>query len=225
MQHVSLRIGAVLLSVICAAGTSACSKQGGKKKQSSAALWVDEPAEGQRDGDVITIDGLGVRFEVPDTLYVFRNCDEASHSPEGESGWVPVIRCRSTGGGGGGDELGEEGGGDEEIALTIYATHLTRPLDERTVTWFENQFKQAGLDVDEISYQHDFQKKSGIYAKLQVMNSEGLPEREITRFMFPSKDIVFIAEMQVPFGETRSIQPDWKYILWNFDVAEPAPKK
>ena len=62
---------------------------------------------------------------------------------------------------------------------------------------------------------------SGIYAKLHVVEQgETAPTREIIRFMFPRKDVVFIAQMEYPFGETRSIDQDWKYILWNFEFEE-----
>jgi hypothetical protein len=217
----------ILLGTVCGLSVSACNK-GGRDK-STASQWIDHPSSGSKAGSTITFAPLGVKFEIPETLYVYRNCGEASHSPEGDHGWVPVITCRSTnadafGGGEGEDEDpfaaedAEEASGVEEIALTFYVTHKTRPLDERSVTWFESQFKQAGIGVDEISYQHDFQKKSGIYAKLHVSeNGEPTPHTEIVQFMFPHNDVVFIARMEYPFGEKRSVEQDWKYILWNFD--------
>lgn len=204
------------------------------KGKSSLAAWVDDPTTGKTQGNVITIPELELKFEIPDTLYVYKQCGEASHAAEGE-GWVPVITCSSTGaqatfGKSEGedeeedpfaDDEAEELSGVEDLAITFYVTHKTRPLDERAVTWFENSYKQAGLAVDEISYQHDFQKKSGIYAKLHVVEQgESAPTREIVRFMFPRKDVVFIAQMEYPFGETRSIDQDWKYILWNFEFQE-----
>lgn len=220
----------VTVGALCATTMAACNKTGGGKK-SPAAHWVDEPSSGTKDGTKITIPNLGVAFQVPDTLYVYRDCGEASHTPEGAQGWIPVITCRTTSGefGGFGDDEAEEdpfaeedyaeATGAEAIDLTVFVTHKTRPLDERSVAWFENQYKQAGLDVDEISYQHDYQKKSGIYAKLHIPDQEtGTPTREIIQFMFPRDDVVFIARMEYPFGESRSVEADWKYILWNFEI-------
>lgn len=225
--------GLVSRGLVCAlllASAASCKKKG--RDQSDAAAWIDNPTAGKKDGSVITIPTLGVKFEIPDTLYVFKSCGEASHTPEGDHGWVPVVTCRSTSGDafGGGDEDGgdefadddaEEATGVEEIAVTFYVTRKTRPLDERAVSWFENQFKQAGMGVDEITYQHEFQKKSGIYAKLHVLDGDGgAPQREIVQFMFPRQDVVFIARMEYPFGEKRSVDQDWKYILWNFEFLQ-----
>mgnify|MGYP006921739875 CR=1 FL=1 len=38
----------------------------------------------------------------------------------------------------------------------------------------------------------------------------GEPTREIVQFMFPREDVVFIARMEYPFGETRSVDADWQ---------------
>lgn len=230
------RVGTFLLAAACAMGAVSC--KGGGRKKSDAARWVDKPSQGAKKGNVITFEDLGVKFEIPDTLYVFKSCGEASHSPEGENKWVPILTCQTSGdhsgdvfAGGGGDDDDEfsdfDSGGDEEefasgtesLALTFYATHKTRPIDERAVSWFENNYKQAGLEVADLSYQHDYQKKAGIFAKLQVLNpSNNLPSREIIQFMFPRRDVVFIARTEYPFGDTRSVMQDWKYILWNFDI-------
>lgn len=194
-------------------------------------MWLDSPTSGSRSGEVIKIPDLGVQFEVPDTLYVFKSCSEAAHSPASGTGWIPIVTCRSTSGDAfDGGEAGEEdpfaaeereaASGAEAIEMTIYVTEKTRPLDERAVTWFENQYKQAGLGVEEVAYQSDYQKKAGIYAKLQIMNGN-TPTREIVRFMFPLKDVVFIAETEYPFGDSRAIEKDWMYILWNFDWLQP----
>lgn len=195
---------------------------GREGKPSKMAKWLENPTNAKKlpDGKWYWED-LGVTFEVPDTLYVFKECTELSHSPEGDSGWIPVMECHTVDTGGGDeDEFAAEPGAEvEPIALKIYATKKTRPLDERTVTWFENQYKQAGFRVDEISYQHSFQNKPGIYAKLHVMDtSTDTPTREILQFMFPKQDIVFIARTEYPFGDTRAIEADWKYILWNFET-------
>ncbi len=223
------RFGVVMVGALCAFPLTAC-KKGGGRGGSPMARWVDNPTPGTKEGNVITIPNLGVKFEIPETLYVYRECGEASHSPEGAEKWIPVITCRSVSGGFSGfgeqeaeedpfaDEEVAESEGAEPIEITFYVTKKTRPLDERAVSWFENQYKQAGLSVDEISYQHDFQKKEGIYAKLHVLDSETqTPSREIVQFLFPREDVVFIARMEYPFGESRSVDNDWRYILWNFD--------
>lgn len=197
--------------------------KGEKKNKTSAEAWLASPTSAQKSGSSINFPDLGVKFEVPETLYVFKNCGEASHSPN-ENKWVPVLACSSEGSVADGDEdpfaedeWAEDGA--EPIDVTFYVTERGRTLDERAVTWFKSQYTQAGLDVDELSYQGDFQKKSGIYAKLHVMdNSTGTPTREIIQFMFPSNGVVFIARMEYPFGETRSVDQDWKYLLWNFEV-------
>lgn len=230
----STRVCAIAISALCAVSLASCKR--GDRKKSGAAEWLEHPTAGKTEGRKITFEQLGVKFETPDTLYVYKKCGEASHAPEGEHGWVPIVVCHSVGdgevfGGGGEDGEEEEGGGDvfggsdedlgadpgvEDINITFYVTKKSRPLDERAVQWFESQYKQAGLSVDEISFQHDFQKKSGIYAKLHVTDGS-TPTREIIQFMFPRNDVVFIARMEYPFGDKRSIEQDWKYILWNFD--------
>ncbi|MBC8070044.1 MAG: hypothetical protein IAG13_17025 [Deltaproteobacteria bacterium] len=234
MPHVTAsRACAFALSALCAISVASCKKERG---QSSAAEWIENPTSGTKSGETITFASLGVKFAKPDTLYVYKQCGEASHAPEGDHGWVPIITCNSTGddafGGGEGEAAADEEGEDpfasedieeatgvEDINVTFYVTKKTRPLDERAVQWFESQFKQAGLSVDEISFQHDFQKKSGIYAKLHVTDGS-TPTREIVQFMFPRNDVVFIARMEYPFGDKRSIEQDWKYLLWNFEWVE-----
>jgi len=231
-----VRTISVATALMCALPLAGC--RNGKRGKSSLAGWIEDPKPGTTQGNVITIPDLELKFEIPDTLYVYKTCGEASHTPEGEHKWVPVITCRTgsqTAVFGSkeeeeedpfANEEAEEESGVETLDITFYVTHKTRPLDERAVTWFENQFKQAGLTVDEISYQHDFQKKAGIFAKLQVIEQgEATPSREIIQFMFPHKDVVFIARMEYPFGETRSIDQDWKYILWNFDFVDPGAEE
>ena len=224
------RIGVIALGVASAMSAAACNKEGGGK--SPAAAWVDSPTPGSKAENKIQFSQLGVSFEIPDTLYVFKNCGEASHSPEGSQKWVPVITCRSGAADiDPADALEEDGSWEDDtydefdesqaepIDLTFYVTHKSRPLDERAVTWFESQYKQAGLDVSEISYQGDYNKKKGIYAKLHVMDDDtGAPKREIVQFMFPENGVVFIAKMEYPYGESRSVDQDWQYILWNFDL-------
>jgi hypothetical protein len=232
-----IRTVAIATSVLLLLPVAGCRKN--SRGKSSLAQWIEEPTSGTTQGSTIRIPDLEVKFEIPDTLYVYKTCGEASHAADGETNWVPVITCRTGASqeafsSGKGDEEeedpfaddeAEELSGVEDLDITFYVTNKTRPLDERAVTWFENNYKQAGLSVDEISYQHDFQKKAGIYAKLHVIEQgETAPTREIVQFMFPRKDVVFIARMEYPFGETRSIDQDWKYILWNFEFEEGGEK-
>jgi hypothetical protein len=219
----SSRLGVIALGVLCALPLAGCGKNG-KRGQSGLADWVDSPTKGSKDGNFIKVPGLGVKMELPETLYVFKNCGEASHTPDGiNREWIPVIVCNSSDddvfGEGEADEFAEDEAaesGAEPIELTFYVTKKTRPIDERAVTWFEGQFKQAGLSVSDVSYQHEYHKKAGIYAKLHVTDG-GEPEREIIQFMFPREDVVFIARMEYPFGETRSVDADWQALLWYFD--------
>jgi hypothetical protein len=231
----SSRIAVLALGALCALPLASCDKKG-SRGQSELANWIDSPTKGTKDGSVIKIPGLGVKLELPETLYVFKNCGEASHTPDGfNRDWIPVMVCNSSGeetfSGGEGEEgddpFAEEEAADdsgaEAVDLTFYVTKKTRPIDERAVTWFEGQFKQAGLSVSDISYQHEYHKKAGIYAKLHVVDgSSGEPEREIIQFMFPREDVVFIARMEYPFGETRSVDADWQALLWYFDFTATA---
>ena len=227
----SSRIAALALCALCALPLAGC-KNKGSRGQSEMSKWIDEPTKGTKDGNVVKIPGLGVTFERPETLYVFKSCGEASHTTSSmHPEWIPVVTCNSSDEDVFGGGEGEEGddpfadddaaeSGAEPIELTFYVTKKTRPIDERAVTWFEGQFKQAGLEVADISYQHEYHKKAGIYAKLHVLDG-GEPTREIVQFMFPREDVVFIAEMEYPFGETRSVDADWQAILWYFDFAAP----
>ncbi|MEM6289961.1 MAG: hypothetical protein AAGA54_01810 [Myxococcota bacterium] len=223
------RLGVFVVAGACLLGANAC-KNGTTKGSSEAAAWIDSPTSGSKSGSVLKFAQLGVEFEVPDTLYVFRDCGEASHTPDSSTKWIPIVTCRS--GSSGDFEFGdadeeedpfaeeeyEDESGAEAIDMTFYVTKKTRPLDERSVTWFENKYKQAGLDVDEIAYQSDYQKKAGIYTKLHIVDdATGNPTREIIQFMFPREDVVFVARMEYPFGDTRSVDKDWQYILWNFN--------
>lgn len=217
------------MAAACLLAVPSC-KNKGDRGASAAAAWVDSPSTGSKSGKKLSFSQLGVEFETPDTLYVFKNCGEASHSPDSTTKWIPIVTCRS--GSAGDFEFGEDeeeedpfaeeeiedASGAEAIDLTFFVTKKTRPIDERSVTWFKNKYKQAGLTVDEIAYQSDYQKKAGIYTRLHVMDSStNTPTREIVQFMFPRNDVVFIARMEYPFGDTRSIDKDWQYILWNFN--------
>ncbi|MGH1341951.1 MAG: hypothetical protein ACRBN8_10395 [Nannocystales bacterium] len=222
------RLG-VCLAAACLLAVPSC-KNSGERGASEAAAWVDSPTSGAKSGTMLKFNQLGVEFEVPDTLYVFRNCGESAHTKDDATNWIPIVSCSS--GASGDFEFGdaeeeedpfaeeeyEDASGAEEIDITFFVTKKTRPIDERSVTWFKNKYKQAGLSVDEIAYQSDYQKKAGIYTRLHVMDtSTNTPTREIIQFMFPRKDVVFIARMEYPFGDSRSMDKDWQYILWNFN--------
>ena len=221
------RLG-ICLAAVCLAAVPACKKGG--KGTTPAEAWVDDPSAGSKSGRTISFSQLGVEFEIPDTLYVFRDCGEAAHSPDSSTKWIPVVTCRTESGGDFdfgdaedeedpfAEEEYEDQSGAESLELTIFVTDKTRPIDERSVTWFKNKYKQAGLSVDEIAYQSDYQKKAGIFTRLHVMDdATNTPTREIQQFMFPRDNVVFIARMEYPFGETRSVNKDWEYILWNFE--------
>lgn len=222
------KIGRLVLAAALAVVGAGC-KGNGKGGKSEAAAWIESPSSATKNGEKLVFSQLGVQFERPTTLYVFKNCGEASHSMDGALQWVPVVTCTSSSADAFGsdeeeadpfaeEEAAEEGA--EPIDLTFYVTNKTRPLDERAVSWFENQYKQQGLDVDEISFQHDYNKKQGLFFKLHVVDaSTNTPTREIIQFMFPRDDVVFIARMEYPFGESRSVDADWNRLLWNFDWA------
>lgn len=221
-------LGVLLLGTAFLIGSGGCNKTGSRGK-SAAAKWIDDPSAATAKEGGWSFDALGVKFETPETLYVYRDCGEASHTPDSMTKWIPIVTCVSTAPrvadfGDGEDVVdefaedeAEEASGVENVDLTFFVTHRTRPLDERSVTWFRNKYKQSGLRVDKISYQNDYQNgKNGIYAKLHVVDDEGNPTREITQFMFSKGDVVFIARTEYPFGDSRPIEKDWEYLLWNF---------
>lgn len=205
-----------LLALSVLATATACEREG---RGSTARRWLENPESGAVDGAFIRVPGIDVEFEIPDTLYVFKNCGELPHQPDEGSKWIPVLECRSVDlDSDSGDEFAAENEGRESIALTFYAAKKTRPIDERSVAWFTNLYRQEGLEVDDIWFNGDYQRKPGIFAKLQVLEEDGgRPERVIEQFMFPKDDVVIIARMEYPFGETRSVSQDWNYILWNFN--------
>src|SRR5688572_15667925 len=134
----SIRYSMALIagSTISLAAMTGC-KNGASRGQSDLARWVDSPTAGATSGTTIQIPDLGVKFEIPDTLYVYKACSEAVHSPEGAQKWIPVVRCKSSKSGVfDSDSEESESSGDgaaEPIDLTIYVTHKSRPLDERAV--------------------------------------------------------------------------------------------
>ena len=219
-KSVSRLSGLVVLAA--ALGMSGCGKEGGggsSKKGSERLKWVKNPTTGSQDGKVIKIPGLKVSFEQPEVLYVYKECSEAAHSDKTDEGWVPVITCTSTYGG---DELDEE---RSDVALTIYAGEKKTIINERGVAILKQQYVQEGYEVDEIIYIEDYQGKRGrrgIQSILHVMDADNkYPEREIQRFRFPVGDMVFVAQVDYPYGDDRSgIESDWQRILWNFQLDE-----
>ncbi|PRQ03528.1 hypothetical protein ENSA5_15580 [Enhygromyxa salina] len=229
----------ILLSALMAtAGLSltACEKGGGSKKKSERLRWVNKPTTGttEDDGKIIKIPGIAIDFYTPDVLYVYKDCVEAAHSPEGpDAKWVPVIRCSSSAGGDEdesdyddweeGDD--EDDYGDDRV-LTIYVTDKSDMIiNERATASYKLQYEQAGFEVESLNYFDEYLAKPGrrgIEVVAHTVDSDsGYPDREIRRFMFPKGDVVFIAHVDYPFGQDRSgINSDWERILWNFQFAE-----
>jgi len=215
------------LALAVAAGSVVASGCGGsgarrKGKQSEARKWIDNPSSGKKDGNFIKIPQIGLEFEIPDTLYVFKNCEETGHSKgelESNKGWVTVASCSSTGTTASDEDLGASSSSDSEmIALTFYLAPKERPVDERAVAFYRNEYQEAGLSIEDLSFNDDYFDKTGIYAKLQVMDDSGNAVREIQQFMFPYGDVLYVARMEYPYGDTRAIQQDWKAIMPYFRV-------
>ncbi len=215
---------------------SACKKNGGKKGKSTRLRWVEKPTSGTaaEEGKVVSIPGLGIMFHTPDVLYVYKDCGEAGHSPDGpEKSWVPVINCSSPFA----DSDDEEDWESEEeeddssagAEMTIFvASKENMLINERAVTSYTTQYREAGFEVDEIQYFDEYLSKPnrrGIEILVHTLDSEtGYPEREIRRFMFPVGDVIFIAHIDYPYGDDRSgINSDWERILWNFQLDEDGP--
>lgn len=216
------------LALAVAAGSLTAAGCGGsssrrKGKQSAARQWIDNPTSGKKEGNTIKIPQIGLEFEIPDTLYVFKNCEETGHSKgelESNPGWVTVASCSSGGAVSSSDEdLGASASSDSEaIALTFYLAPKERPVDERAVAYYRNQYQEAGLSIEDLSFNDGYFDKTGIYAKLQVTDESGNATREIQQFMFPYGDVLYIARTEYPYGDTRAIQQDWKAIMPYFRV-------
>ncbi len=218
----SLFTFATLFALTGAVGLSGCKKDGSgsSRKASDRLKWVKSPTSGKTSGSVVKIPGLQITFEKPDVLYVYKECAEASHSPHGEYGWIPVIECTSSGG-----ETDEYAEDSVDSTLRIYAGEKDLIINERGVAILKAEYEQQGVRVDSIMYIEDYQGKPGrrgIESKVHLMDSEGkYPETEIQRFRFPVGDIVFVAEVSYPYGDDRSgIANDWQRILWNFQLDE-----
>lgn len=218
------------LALAVAAGSVVASGCGGsgarrKGKQSEARQWIDDPSSGKKEGNIIKIPQIGLEFEIPDTLYVFKNCEETGHSKgelESNKEWVTVVSCSSGGAVSSSDEdLGASApsGESEPIALTFYLAPKERPVDERAVAFYRNQYQEQGLSIEDLSFNDGYFDKTGIYAKLQVVDESGNATREIQQFMFPYGDVMYIARMEYPFGDTRAIAQDWKAIMPYFRVS------
>jgi hypothetical protein len=213
------------LSLVATAGLAAqgCGDKGGYRggKKSKARQWLDEPSGGEKTGNKIIFSQLDLTFEIPDTLYVFKNCDEASATrPRARrSGSRSSLRLAG-GAAADPDGVGEPAADSDAIALTFYLAPKGRPIDERAVAYYTNEYKEAGLKVEELAFNDDYFYKTGIYAKLQVMDESGTNAvREIQQFMWPVRDVVFVARMEYPYGDTRAIAQDWKAIMPYFKTA------
>ena len=211
----------VLALATAAMASAGCGDKGGYRggSKSPALKWLESPKSGSQEGNFLKIPSLGAQLELPETRYVFKECTEPSHSPEGPNKWVPVFRCASEGYSGGGDELAEDSG--DAVAMTFYLARKERPIDERSVAYWENELRGKGYVINEIAYNDSYHDKRGIYFKYQSVDENNTPVREIIEFMFPYQDVVFIAHMDYPFGDTRSVNTDWSAIMWYFNFTMP----
>jgi hypothetical protein len=238
------KLTSILLSAIVAtAGFSltACKKDGGGSgKKSERLRWVNRPTSGTAEdgGKLIKIPDLAVDFYVPDVLYVYKDCKEASHTPEGpDKEWIPIVRCQSVEAGGGESESEdewdseetEEGDTDVSRVLTIYVAEKGDTLiSERSTASHQLEYEQAGFVVDSLNYFDEYLAKPGrrgieVIAHT-VDKSTGYPLREIRRFTFPKDDVIFIVHVDYEYGADRSgINSDWERIVWSFQFQEDGP--
>lgn len=232
------KLTSILLSAFVAtAGLSltACKKDGGAGKKSDRLRWVNRPTSGTAEdgGKLIKIPGLAVDFYVPDVLYVYKDCKEASHTPEGpDKEWIPIVRCESV-------ETGSESDSDDEWdsesededtdssrVLTIYVAEKGDTLiSERSTASHQLQYEQAGFVVDSLNYFDEYLAKPnrrGIEVVAHTVDKgTGYPLREIRRFMFPKDDVMFIVHVDYEYGADRSgINSDWERIVWSFQFQE-----
>lgn len=224
------KLTSILLSAFIATtgfAVTACKKGGGSSKGKSERLrWVNKPTTGtsENEGKLIKVPGIDVHFYVPDVLYVYKDCKEASHSPEGpDKEWIPVIRCSSIETNSDDDESGES------RVLTVYATDKSDMIiSERSTASYQLQYEQAGFVVDSLNYFDEYLAKPGRRGIEVVAHtvdaSTGYPQREIRRFMFPKGDVVFIAHVDYDYGADRSgINSDWERVMWSFQFVEDGP--
>lgn len=222
-------------------GMTACDKSGSnspgsKKGKSDRLRWVAKPVSGtsENDGKIIRIPGIAVDFYRPDTLYVYKECAEAVHTPEGpDKAWIPLIRCTSPFAGEAEqddfDDDDDDSSSSDAATLTIFVTERADMIiNERATASLTNKYEQEGYKVESINYFDEYMSKAGrrgIEILVQTINtSNGYPDREIRRFIFPKDDVVFIAHIDYPYGDDRSgINRDWERILWSFQYAEDGP--
>jgi len=214
-------------------GLTACKKGSSGGKKSDRLRWVNKPITGttENDGKLIKIPGLAVDFYLPDTLYVYKQCAEATHKPGGpDQEWIPVIRCTSPfDDAEGEDDWEDDEGGTEERTLTIYVTDKEGMIiNERSTASYKLQYEQNGFEVDSINYFEEYLAKPGrrgIEVIAHTVDPEtGYPDHEIRRFMFPKDDVVFIGHIDYEYGADRSgINSDWERIMWNFQYQEDGP--
>lgn len=220
----------IALMATAGLGLSACKKDGSaSKKKSDRLRWLNKPTTGttEKDGKIIKIPGIDITFYTPDVLYVYKNCVEASHAPEGpDAKWVPVVRCTSP------FEESSDDSDDEEAGsrvLTIFVTDKSNMIiNERSTASYQLQYEQSGFEVDSLNYFDEYLSKPGrrgIEVVAHTIDSDsGYPDQEIRRFMFPVGDVVFIAHVDYPYGQDRSgINSDWERILWNLQLNEDGP--
>jgi len=230
MSTKAFRIAVLSFTTFCfgagAFAAAGCDKNGsGSRKKDFRAAWVKKPSKGVTKGKVIELADLGVTFHTPDTLYVYKQCGEASHSPDStDSDWIPVIRCTEADNPDE-DELAED---TETLTLTIYVAPKTTIINERAVATFEEKYREMGYQVETVDYYDEYMNKPGrrgILSEYHTMDkSSGYPDREVRRFLFPKGDVIFIASVDFPYGDDRSgINADWQRILWNFQFAEDGP--
>ncbi|WP_146158498.1 hypothetical protein [Enhygromyxa salina] len=216
---------------------TACKKDGGgSKKKSERARWLNKPTTGttEKDGKIIKIPGIEITFYTPDVLYVYKDCVEASHAPEGpDAKWIPLVRCSSpfeessSDSDWDSDDEDEDEGGSR--VLTIFVTDKSDMIiNERSTASYKLQYEQAGFQVDSLNYFDEYLSKPGrrgIEVVAHTVDSDtGYPDQEIRRFMFPKDDVVFIAHVDYPYGQDRSgINSDWERILWNLQFNEDGP--
>ncbi|PRP96152.1 hypothetical protein ENSA7_69660 [Enhygromyxa salina] len=229
----------LLIALMATAGLSltACKKDGGgSKKKSERARWLNKPTTGttEKDGKIIKIPGIEITFYTPDVLYVYKDCVEASHAPEGpDAKWIPLVRCSSpfeessSDSDWDSDDEDEDEGGSR--VLTIFVTDKSDMIiNERSTASYKLQYEQAGFQVDSLNYFDEYLSKPGrrgIEVVAHTVDSDtGYPDQEIRRFMFPKDDVVFIAHVDYPYGQDRSgINSDWERILWNLQFNEDGP--
>lgn len=227
----------IALMATAGLGLTACKKDGSSGKKSERLRWLNKPTTGttEKDGKIIKIPGIDIIFYTPDVLYVYKNCVEASHSPEGpDAKWIPVVRCSSPFESGSSDDdewdsEDEDSDDSGERVLTIFVTDKSNMIiNERSTASYQLQYEQAGFEVDSLNYFDEYLSKPGrrgIEVIAHTLDSDsGYPDQEIRRFMFPVGDVVFIAHVDYPYGQDRSgINSDWERVLWNLQLAEDGP--